>query len=183
MCVKYWHLYDLHYFNANVWTCKMQHATRITPYNRIMMHYYCENKSIKSYSNMTLYCVLKIKIWHKSIYRVPLYFRVRKTTFSNPLGTRGVATQSTKHKYSRTMHSLTLVSGKPNSLIRALSSAGRPTPNTSVRKTEKDTSSTPLITDRGAILTFWCLFSKEAVETSPPPRGHGYISTPTYKDV
>lgn len=61
-------------------------------------------------------------------------------TFTDPRGIRGVATYSTKPRYSATMHSVTLVSGKPSALAPRFSSDGSPKPSRTVTSTEKEPS-------------------------------------------
>lgn len=51
-----------------------------------------------------------------------------------------------------TIHSVTLVSGNPTTLIEALRIAGSPTPNATVRKTENESRSADLRAECGAIL-------------------------------
>lgn len=65
------------------------------------------------------------------------------------------------------MHSVTLVSGRPNTLIAALSSAGSPRPSTTVRKTENETRSIARRAGSGAILAersvyFFCVTKRAA---------------------
>lgn len=53
---------------------------------------------------------------------------------------------------------MTLVSGNPTILIDALRTAGSPTPNATVRKTENDTRRIDRIAECGAILAEWCVY-------------------------
>lgn len=69
------------------------------------------------------------------------------------------------------MHSGTLVSGTPSSRVAALSRAGSPNPNKSVRSPEEATRRPARNTVSGAILTDWWLFRGRPCDSSTV-RGH-----------